>query len=454
MLRYIGLVVALVSIPLFYEWMRGTPAQRRAGWFAVGALPFVMSVFHLSVAVIPWAMWPGYVKGVIVTLLDTLALAIILTDQEKTGKTPLLWAYLLFMGGTAASLLFARPAEASVFFDWQLACCILVFMAVSKLAVRREGVRAVVGGLAAASCVEGCYSLVQRAHGVGQATGTMVHQNLLGLCMHFALFLSLAALLAGDRRPLIKAGIAGALVAVALTGSRATTALAGSGVLMLLLLSVVRRPTAAKMRIVAVGLGAMLIAAPVGYLTLEHRFNGGPILTSDDERAAFERAARAMWSDHPMGVGANQFVVRANADGYYDRAGVSWVSTSRGANVHNTYLLIGAETGYLGLGTFLILLLSAIGSAFRLAWAKPRDFDGEMALGAGVALVVVGLHCFYEWVFVTGTPQYLFAITLGLISALSKRRAREDRERRRRRQALPREASEEVRPALAQPVPA
>jgi len=71
------------------------------------------------------------------------------------------------------------------------------------------------------------------------------------------------------------------------------------------------------------------------------RASGGVV---GDERALFEAAAKAMFADHPMGVGANQYVVVASTQGYSERAGVPWNWTSRSANVHNTYLLVAAET--------------------------------------------------------------------------------------------------------------
>jgi O-antigen ligase len=122
-----------------------------------------------------------------------------------------------------------------------------------------------------------------------------------------------------------------------------------------------------------------------------------------------------------MGVGANQYVVMANMLGYSQRAGVIWSSGSRSANVHNTYLLIAAETGYLGIITYLILLFSGILTALRSAWVRPRTPDGEISLGAAVTLIIVALHCFYEWVFVDWVIQYLFAITLGIVAGISIR---------------------------------
>lgn len=422
MMRIVGLAFFVLSLPLFYSLMRGPIANRRKGWFAIGLAPFIISYLHLDVSIIPWAFWPGYVKGMIVSLLDSLAVAILLTTSPKRGSKALLWAYLTFLACSAVSTLFASTGLASFFFSWQLARMILVFAAVSRVAATPAGVRQIVGGMAAGIAFQALFSISQRASGVMQAGGTLGHQNLLGMCTHFALLLSLAAMLAGDRRKLPLFGFIGGIIAVMLTGSRATIGLAGAGVVLLVLLSLLRRPTAFKMRVAGIGLAMIAAGAPIAYTTVHHRV-AAALDSSDEERVAFERAARAMWADYPMGVGGNQYVVKANTEGYSDRAGVSWQSGSRATNVHNTYLLWGAETGYLGISSYITLLMTTIFLALHLAWLRPRGPEGEIALGAAVALIVVALHCFYEWIFVSWQVQYLFAITLGLVAGLSAQRS-------------------------------
>ncbi len=421
-MRIIGLALFFISLPLFYSLMRGPAVNRRVGWFAIGLAPFIIGYLHLDVSIISWAFWPGYVKGMLVSLLDSLALAVLFTTRALPGGKVIFWAYLLFLVGSAVSILFSTPWMGSFFFTWQLARAVLVFAAVSRVARQPEGVRQIIGGLSAGVAFQAVFSLFQRMEGVVQASGTLGHQNLLGLATHFALLLSLATMLAGDRRWLPIIGVVGGTVAVVLTGSRATIGLAGAGAIVLVILSMLRHRTPFKMRVAAIGLAVIFAGAPVAYLTLEHRFQNEQDYGGYDERAAFERAARAMWSDHPMGVGANQYVVKANADGYSQRAGVIWNASSRSANVHNVYLLFGAETGYLGLTSFIILLSTGIFSALRLAWVRPREENGDIALGAAVTLIVVALHCLYEWVFVISIIQYLFAIVLGIVAGLATQR--------------------------------
>jgi O-antigen ligase len=149
--------------------------------------------------------------------------------------------------------------------------------------------------------------------------------------------------------------------------------------------------------IVGLGLLALLAATPVALSSLQKRFETAPLSTDYDERAAFARAARMAIADHPMGVGSNQYVVAANIQGYSDRAGVVWNSGSRSANVHNTYLLVWAETGFMGLVAFITLMLMPIMIALRGAWRNRKDPRSDLTLGLGIGLAVVSIHSLYEW---------------------------------------------------------
>lgn len=422
-MRYVGLLLFLICIPALAAAIRSDRTIRRAVWTLLGASPFIYGWAHLSVSVVSWAYWPGYVKGLIVALPDLLAIGLLLSTPGRRIRP----AILVALGGYILAVAFSMSVSALPFasfqYVWQLLRIFLVALVVARISVGSDAPRHIVYGLCCGIAFQAFFSVVQHfGHGVVQASGTMGHQNLLGMMTHFALLTALALILAGDRAPILKIGVAAALVAVALTGSRGAVAFAGLGVVLLLLLSLLRRPTAGKMRVAGAGVAVLLAAAPVAYLTLEKRFAVSGEGGSSAERAAFERAARAMWTDHPMGVGANEYVVTANTKGYSSRAGVIWSTGSRSANVHNAYLLVAAETGWPGLVTFLLLYATAVLTAARAAWAKPYARHSELLLGVLVVLVTVAAHNLYEWIFVVEVTQYLFAMMLGLAMGLGLRR--------------------------------
>ncbi len=123
-----------------------------------------------------------------------------------------------------------------------------------------------------------------------------------------------------------------------------------------------------------------------------------------------------MLVENPMGVGPNQYPLAANTRGYSERAGVAWNYGSRSANVHHMYLLMGAESGWLGMITFTAFLMWIIISGLKFAFQNKRDPVGDLVLGFTVTMIVIAVHGLYEWIFVTYEVQTIFAVAIGLIA--------------------------------------
>ena len=111
--------------------------------------------------------------------------------------------------------------------------------------------------------------------------------------------------------------------------------------------------------------GFLLIAAIPAMMWASNRRSEAEKVSSDQERTAMKLAAWMMAMDHPLGVGANQYVVVANLGGYSQRAGVAWNPQNRLAPVHDSYYLVMAEMGIVGLIGFLATLASLILLGFR-----------------------------------------------------------------------------------------
>ncbi len=416
-MRIVGLLLILLSIPIFIAWLRGYPQQRKWAYLGVGALPFVISGLNLDAAFVTWPAWPGYAKGLLVSLLDTLAIAIIVTSRAPFKKLPFLLAFLAYLFAVALSITVSTIPMSSVFYVFQLVRVLLIFVAVASFAGDPRAIRWMSFGLALGAIFQAIVTIDQRLSGVVQASGTMGHQNLLGLMLHFVTLPLLALLLAGERSKLIMLGVLAALIAVALGASRGTVGFVSVGIVLLLALSLARRPTTQKWKIVGLAIVVFAIVAPIAMASFQERFTVRPDNAgSNEEREAFERAAKSMWRDHPMGVGANQYVVVANSEGYSARAGVIWNWASRSANVHNMYLLAAAETGWPGFLTFIALLLIPTIRGLVFAFRNRCGPRGEIVLGASVTFLILGLHGFYEWVFVVYHMQYVFAIALGVVA--------------------------------------
>jgi hypothetical protein len=427
-MRYVAILVVLLSYPGFVHLLRTNPRYRHWAYFFLGMLPFVVHVWDLDSAWVNWAAWPGYAKGIILTVMDTLALAIITTQRRPRGAPPLMGFVAAYMVAVALSIAMAGVWMASAFYLFQMLRVAVVMAAVAKIAADPRALTWIGRGLAAGMIYAAVVTIHQKFNGAFQAPGTMAHPNQMGMMAHFVLLPIIGMLLAGSRSRVLMLGVAASLVVVVLGASRATIGFAGLGVGLLLVLSMFRHATPHKKRMVGLAAVAMLVASPFLLNSVGKRMAQQIEHDSGyDERAAFERAAKMIWSDYPMGVGANNYVVVANGQGYSARAGVTWSGGSRATNVHNT------ETGWAGLLTYVALLGAVIWTGWRFAFRQRGDPRGDIALGSTLAVAMMAIHSEYEWITVTYQVQYVIAISFGIISGLVRARALETRQARRDR---------------------
>lgn len=420
-MKWFALVLGIGSIWPLANWLRHNSRGASFAWGLMGFMPFAIGPFHLYMAIISWASWPGYVKGAEVSLLDLLAIALLLGLPRSGRGPPFRFAMVLYFLAALASTVQSAAPMAGMFFLWELLRSFLLYYVVARGCVSNRVVSAVLSGMIFGLLYQAGDSLWERFFaGVLQSGGSLGHQNLLGLMTHFVVFPCAALLLAGAPGWQPAVGPAVGLLVAVLTVSRATIGLAAFGYAATFALSAFRGWTSRKAYVLATAICATVILVPLVQSSFQKRFQENPLeADSYDERAAFQAAAKMMLADHPMGVGPNYYVVAANMGGYNVRARVAPVAGSEGANVHNLYLLVGAETGYLGLGAWVLVLLQPMLVAFRYGWRAKRDLRGDFLIGVGVALAIVYLHSFYEWIFISSPPLYLFAMEVGMVAGLA-----------------------------------
>lgn len=421
-MKWVGLALVLTAILPLSNWLRQNPRDAPKLWMLLGFLPFALSFAHLYMAIVSWVEWPGYVKGAEFSVVDGLALAIYLSLPGTHHRLPFRLSMALYFLATVLSAFQASQPTAALFFSWQLARMFLVYATVAKGCADPRVPFAILQGMAAGLLVELVVTIWQRVGlGMVQAPGTMTHQNLLGMITLFVALPAFAVLLGGRAGRVLTAAALFGIVIEVLTTSRGALAFSILGYGTIFVLSSLRKWTARKRTILLIGILGALAIVPVAVSSFDRRFSDqAEIISSDyDERAAFEKAAKMMLSDNPLGQGANHYVVAANLGGYNSKAGVVSVTRSEGANVHNVYFLVAAETGYLGLITLLLLLLRPLSVALVCGWNNRGDQRGDLLIGLGVTLLIVYLHSFFEWVFVLVETQYMFAMNLGLVAGLA-----------------------------------
>jgi O-antigen ligase len=425
-MKWVLFLIFLCSVKPLASWIRKNPTKHPVVWTVLGFLVIQHSPLHLFFALISWAAWPGYVKGVELSVVDFLAFAMYLALPRATKSFSFKAVAIFYLLAVLASVFDAEFTQPVLFYAWQTTRVLFIAFVVSRgVANDKNTTLALLRGMAYGIILAlGSAALDRFAHGDLQAKGEFAHQNTLGLLSHFLTFPFLAIWLAGGTGWLpIIIPIAGAMIAI-LTVSRATIALVGMGCVFVFFCSALRGWSSRKTKVALMGIAAAVILIPLAMSSLQERLGSASVLGEDQEREAFERAAAMMLEDHPWGVGANYYVVVANEEGYSDRAGVIPTLGSRGANVHNVYSLVLAETGYIGFAAFLLLLAQPLLMSFRTAWVHSQDRRGDVLLGLGVALLVVYIHSLVEWTFLTFQVQYPFGVTIGLIAGLAQQLGR------------------------------
>ena len=423
-MKWIVLIAAIMVLPVLVQWLKANPKKSPIVSMVLGFLPFVFTPWHLSVSPISWALWPGYVDGMEITLLDLVALAIVLSGTHRKYTMPFNAQMLFYFFAVLITVPLAKLPMSGIFYVWQVLRAYLVFRAVALVATDQRHRDALITGMILGLAFQACEAGLQRAQGRAQSGGSLGHQNLLGSLTHLVLLPSLGLFLAGHRVKWAALGMAAGAAALIFGASRASIGFSGAGVIMVILLSVLRNSTGRKMGMVAVVVAGIVIATPFAFSSLSNRFGGVSPLSvttsAEEERAALERGARAIIADHPMGIAPNNYAVVANTEGYSSRAGVNWVTVSHGANVHNSYLLIRAETGFLGLASALLLIASMVTYPILIAFRNRQHYCGDLPIGLGCAAFVFALHQQFEWGYVSDTVQYMLAINMGLSAAFAQ----------------------------------
>lgn len=418
----LAFVVALIA-PLS-QWLRRRPEKIAWICFAIGLLPFITEFLHLYMAPISWPTWPGYTHGFEITLADLLAALVFISVRDKRPRIPLLLPMALYVVAALIASVNAMFPTAALFYCWQLIRVMFLYSSIFIAVTSNfSAARMLLIGMACGELLELVVAVRQRFEfAVLQTQGTMESQNELGLVSHFVMFPFFAIMLGGRRGWLPLVVVLAGLAVDTLTTSRGAITLGIAGLVLTYTLSSISKWSGRKALMALAGVAILSLALPFALANFEQRFSGSvsnPGLAEDAERIAYKSAAAMMVDDFPGGVGSNHFTMIGNAGGYYLRAGEAPYASGLGGRVHNVYWLVLAETGYLGLITYLGFLLSPMIMAFRYGRGNPRDAHRDLLLGLGVTLVIICIHSWEEWVTITYTMQSLLAINFGLVAALA-----------------------------------
>lgn len=419
-MKWVFLLALILGTPGLAAVLRSNSRYIVLTCFLLGALIFPLGP-RLWAAPVAWPLWPGLARGIEVSFIDAISIALIVATKSVRIPRSIALPFALYCAALFASTLVAYQSEPALFYVWQLFRAVLLFMAIARVCASIDKAPiALLYGLGAGLVFESFFVIYQYLSGVARPGGSLGHPNFIGLSLDFVVFPTIALML-GTRRILLPgATLCAALIIAVLGGSRATMGLLAIGVVMTLVFSIQHKKTSRKNAFAGM-LALLLVAAVPAMLWASNRRTDAAKASSDYERTAMKEAARMMITDHPLGVGANQYVLVANTGGYSQRAGVAWNEDNRAAAVHNTYYLVTAEMGFLGLAGFLALIGSFIVLGFRMLRRHLPEEVGELVPGLLTTMIVAAVHISYEFVFMNSTLHYLYAIAGGMLVAVAAR---------------------------------
>lgn len=261
-----------------------------------------------------------------------------------------------------------------------------------------------------------------------QVRGTFEHQN--PLCM-YAVMIGLPILAAAMGPPFKGANVVlfaflACGIVVQCTLSRAGMMMFAAGIAGVLGLSFVEKPTKRRLGVIT-SLGCLgLVGLLLTLDTIVSRFNDEGNDSSSELRHVMNEASRRMLADHSLGIGWNNFALAFNPPFPYIEVLHEWV-LGRGMAINEEvdspvveshYWLMLAETGWLGCGSYIVLIAVATWRNLLGFVCFDHGFTRCLSLGIGLGCLLNYVQSTLERVLVQPRNLMLWLILLGITARI------------------------------------
>jgi hypothetical protein len=261
-----------------------------------------------------------------------------------------------------------------------------------------------------------------------QVHGTFEHQNPLAMYSVLVGMVFLAVGLGPSFKGanLMLLGFLACGIIVECTLSRGALVMFGAGAVGVIGVSLVEKPTSRRLMLTSVMavLGSVGLVLALG--TIMARFHDKGNQASGELREVMKDACRAMVHDHPLGIGWNNYALVVNppypyAEIYYDwlrGMGMKIIESEPNSVVESHYYLLLAETGYVGLGSWLLVIFIGLWRNFRAFWTFGHSFRRCLALGVAAGCALNYEQSTLERVLVQPRNLMIWLILMGITARL------------------------------------
>lgn len=423
-MKYIGMLIIFASVPLFLTFLGSGAKYRHYAFVALGALPILSGGLNLDVSFYNLEGWPGHTKGIIVSLTDTLAIAIIFDKLKFKKPWFFIFLWFTYIACHIPGIFINGYSTAAFSYVWNLLRGFSYFFACSAV-ISRGGLQPFLVGIAMSVIVNGIDTIKNAAAGQVQASGLLGHRNFSGLVTNLATPPLLVALLSWRKTWIFASSLGFAAIGAALGGSRASVVLFGVSFASTLIAGFYVKSNRRLLAVTSAAVIGTLLVAPIVSYKMNQRFEASGASFSfdeDEERLAFKRASDLMNDDYPYGVGLNHYAVVSNAEGYASKAGVAWTTIANVAIVHDSYALVRTEGGYIALFGVFVLLSSLVIISFSISLNRRHTtFNRMICASIFISVIIFSIHIKFEWAIVRMNVIYMLAFFSALLGQLMQR---------------------------------
>ncbi len=432
--------IFLILGPALGFWIKGQPGKQRMV-FAIMCFMTINGLFgpgNWGLTLASIETYRGHTKGYHFYFNHALAIALIVAKWLEDPRSfrwvpPGLGLYLLYCAMSLLSIVNA-PDKNYVLMAAHKSIFVSLLMIATFNTLRNDEdlkyflrVMAVTITWELFICIKGKY-----ADGIYQVRGTFEHQNPLAM---YCVLLGMIFIVTGlgptfrwSNYMMVAFIICGVIVEFTL--SRGALVMFGIGAVAAVLVSLADKITRRRVLVTSVlgilgGIGLMLALD-----TIISRFNDKGNVASGELREVMKNACRAMVSDHPLGIGWNNYALVVNppypyAEIYYDwLRGKGQIPDEDAPNsvVESHYYLLLAETGYTGLNSWLLVIFVGLIRNLRCAWFFGYSFRRCLSLGICIGCALNYEQSTLERVLVQPRNLMMWMIIMGITARLEAMR--------------------------------
>jgi len=401
-----------VAAPVLGVLIRGRPNFQRALFLTIclmipGGL-FKPQEWGLTLSSLDQEIqfYRGHATGYHFYFVEAFAFALVLARAFENWREfrlfpPGVWLYLLHCALCFVSIINAPNPNFVCMAAVKAVKITVILVAGYNFFTSEKNIHVFLFGMALVIGIEFCAAMrLSYLLGIYQVTGTFEHQNSLSMFVTLIGMAFLAVALVpktrGSNLYLVVYLACGVIEES--TFSRAGMVIFAAGSAGVALLSFVDKFTMRRLLILSTLGGLGVIALAMSLDTIRARFNDYGNDASEMTRVLLNEAAANMVHDHPLGIGWNNFAMVINQpfpygniiDEWELEGGVTLDPNHQKGIVESIYYLLLGETGWQGVGSFVLFMLVFLWWNVRNSLFYRYHFLGALNIG-----IAAGCSCNY-----------------------------------------------------------